>query len=315
VFTAIASSTETQFVTDCTPAPADVVRLRVLLAAHSSSVVNINDAIASINVSRLSYLGYPRGDGTYVNEQGGGLYFLKDDVPNAFNPTGVCQVWSEPLVRVGTDEHWVAFTGLNFPINYTAAVDADPRAVIDGVRLPASRTRILDSEIIEVLLPAFIGRRRLQIDVDGVRSNGVIIVNRAPVVHGFMEWRLGVEDVRGRSPKVEDIFSTSILDGDAGWGGYGAWEPADKCMKVGMVGFHFGGYDDLVSGRMLIMTDDRQCELIQVPRHTRVTCCTRYPETNITVLIGGLRSSPVLFSPGMLLRKPVIQVGRECDPL
>ena len=100
-------------------------------------------------------------------------------------------------MSVSTDEHWVAFTGRNFVPGFNDS--ATVRAVIDGVQLPAASMRVRDMELFEVLLPAFLGRRRLQVDVNGVRSNGIVLVNAKPVIHGFMEYRLGVEDVRGRS--------------------------------------------------------------------------------------------------------------------
>jgi hypothetical protein len=154
---------------------------------------------------------------------------MKDPQPNAFALGGPCTVWSEPLVHVGTDSHWLALTGLHFAATFEQAYASNVRLVIDGVIQPASSVKVRDHEVVEVLLPARLGRRRIQLDVDSIRSNGLVVLSAPPVIHGFMEWRLGVEDVRGRSPAREDVFSTSILDGDAGWGGFGAWEQPDKC--------------------------------------------------------------------------------------
>jgi hypothetical protein len=167
---------------------------------------------------------------------GGGLYFMKDPLPNAFARGGPCTVWPEPIVHVGTDTHWVAFTGLHFAATFHQAFAADVRLVVDGVIQPPSSIKVRDHEVIEVLLGAQLGRRRIQLDVDSIRSNGVIVLAAPPVIHGFMEWRLGVEDVRGRSPAREDVFATSILDGDAGWGGFGAWEQPDKCVPCRLPG-------------------------------------------------------------------------------
>jgi hypothetical protein len=297
------------YVTDCNTTASGVAQLSTLAA--SAVGANVADALVAYNVSNLFARGYPRSDDTYVDFLGGNIYILRPWDANLFNTAGRCQLWAEPLVEVATDEHWLTFTGANFAARFEAAGRAAVVAMIDGIALPMSSVRVRDHELVEVLLPAFVGRRRLQLDVNGVRSNALVLVNAKPVVHGFMEWRLGVEDVRGVSPASENTFTTSILDGDAGWGGFGAWEQPNKCMKVSLSGFHFGSADDLAAARLLVYTLDRPCELTQVPRHVRVTCCARYPSTPITVYVGGQRSVDIIMSASVLVRKPVVTVRRR----
>ena len=156
-----ANAVDTLLVTDCTVH--DTARLTTLLATLYPGVANLNDAISSANMSALTYQGYVRiGAPGFVDYRGGGLYFMKDPQPNAFNP-GLCTVWQEPLVNVGTDDHWVAFTGLNFAAGFESSDLANARLVIDGVIQPVSSIKVRDHELIEVLLPAFLGRRRIQV--------------------------------------------------------------------------------------------------------------------------------------------------------
>jgi hypothetical protein len=320
-FAYAAEAVDSMLVTDCTSATSDLPRLSTLLSASFPGVANLSDAVLANNGSALAARGFSRSDGSYVDYRGGGLFFLRDPTPNLFNPSGACTVWREPLVHVGTDDHWVAFTGLNFAAGFEDPARANTRLVIDGVVMPETMIKVRDHELIEVLLPAHVGRRRIQVDVDSIRTTGIIVVNGRPLVHGFMEWRLGVEDVRGRSPTSENTFSTSILDGDAGWGGYGAWEPANKCMKVELIGFHYGGQNDYDARRLAVTTTDRPCELLLEPRHTRLTCCSRYYNTTITVFVGGQTSEAISFVPTMLVRKPVVEVrllpssGCDSSPL
>ena len=304
----IPMTNDTHVVTDCSTQ--DVSRLVNLTSGYFR--VNVSDAILANNMSLLQARGYARPDGTFINYLGGGLFFMKDGgAGNRFNRNGSCSVWVEQLVLTATDDHWMTFTGANFAAMYPGVASANVRAVIDGSQLPSSSVSVRDNGLIDVLVPSAMGRRRLQIDVNGVRTTGVVLVNAKPVVHGFMEWRLAMEDVRGPSPASEDPGnwnSTALQGGMAEWGGFGAWNETLQCHRIGIVGFHFGGADALASGNIIVVAGDQPCQLVEDARHVRITCCQAYTFTSIVVITAGQRSTPVNFSAPDMVFKPVVQV-------
>ena len=300
-FAAVPATVETHYVTNCEPS--NTGALAALVAGIPS--ISLSQAIAGSDQNYLGFAGYSL-NGAFSDYRGGGLFFMADRANDRFHPGPQCTLWQEPLVWVGTDDHWVAFTGYNFVPGFNDS--ATVRAVIDGVQLPAANVRVRDMELVEVLLPAYIGRRRLQIDVNGVRSNGVVLVNAKPVVHGFMEWRLGVEDIRGRSSRAEDSWNANPDVADPGWGGFGAWVTVDKCMMIELIGFHFGSDSDFQLGKMLVTVNERPCEFQQDNRFTRLTCCCRFPTATVIVRAGGQISEPAYFQPSILVRKPIITV-------
>lgn len=298
----------THYVTNCDPANASALAN----ATAGIGAIDLASAIAAVSSSGLTWAGYPLPGGGYADYSGGNLFFMVDRATDQFHVGPLCEVWREPLVQVSTDEHWVAFTGHGFVPGFDDA--ATCRAVIDGAQLPAANLRVRDMELVEVLVPAFLGRRRLQLDVNGVRSNGIVLVNEKPVVQGFMEWRLAVEDIRGPSPRSEDSWRANPDDDDPGWGGFGAWNPSLKCMNLGLVGHHFGSDGNFANGLIQITVDDRVCEEQIDIRHHRLTCCSRYPSPLVTVFVAGQTSESVLFQPAMLTRKPIVLVRLCCWP-
>jgi hypothetical protein len=306
---------DTHAVTDCNTTQLD--RVAGLIAGDPRFFrVDLADAVLAANASLLRAEGYLRPDGSFVSYLGGGLFFMRDGgVKNRFAAGGQCTVWLEQLVLVATDAHWVTLTGTNFAAGFSDPASANVRAVIDGVVLPAASVVVRDHELVDVLVPSALGRRRLQLDVDGVRTGALLLVNAKPVVHGFMEWRLGVEDIRGFSPAAEDPGAwndTDFGEDDPLWGGYGAWNTGRQCMSVALVGFHFGGAAHLAGGLVAAVTGDRACEVLEHARHTRITCCTGLEVTFMVVYVGGQRSTPVAFEPTKLVRKPVVLVRDVC---
>ncbi len=137
-------------------------------------------------------------------------------------------------------------------------------------------------------------------------------MNAKPVVHGFMEFRLGAEDVRGMSPASEDpgLWNTTMFgEDDPLWGGYGSWNETYQCVTVVVVGYHFGSEADMAAGQVSAVTGDRPCEVLQFPRHSRIHCCTRHASTSMVLYVGGQTSTPASFDPSQLVLKPVITVG------
>ena len=307
-FTYVPTTNDTHYVTDCNPTA--VANITALSARYPR--ISVPDALAATNTSKLLHQGYPKSNSIFTNYYGGGLFFMVDRMNNLFNTNGTCGLWLEQIVFVSTDTHWVAFTGRNFVPGFSDS--ATVRAVIDGVQLPAANARARDMELVEVLLPSFLGRRRLQIDVNGVRSNGIVLVNAKPLVQGFMEWRLGMEDVRGPSPRREDYPVFPVNFTGPTWGGYGAWNSTKNCTKVVVVGHFFGSDADVAAGRVNVsLGGTGRCAYLESVRHHRLSCCIPMTMTNpsIVVSVGGQSSIPVTFHPDKLMRKPIITVRSD----
>jgi hypothetical protein len=303
---------DTHYVTDCLVN--ETLRLRNITARLTR--VTVADAVVAYSVGSLRARGYPRGDGTFVSYYGGGLYFMRDGGGlNLFNPSRApCSVWPEPLVMVSTNDHWLALTGDQFPVDFADLDSANVRAVIDGVQLPPASVRVVDVELVAVLVPAGVGRRRLQLDVNGIRTGGLVLVNAKPLVHGFMEWRLGNEDVRGLSPATEDRFKPAT--GDPAWGGFGSWDAAARCVRVEVVGFHFGGAANAAAAQVEVTAGGRACEFVRDVRHERLTCCLKATPAAIIVVTAGQAATPRVFNVNDLVLKPVVAVSvavRVCD--
>jgi hypothetical protein len=137
-----------------------------------------------------------------------------------------------------------------------------------------------------------------------------VLVNAKPVVSGFMEWRLGMEDVRGRSPRSEDAVTVPANYTGTTWGGFGAWNSTHNCTKVVIVGHHFGSDADVVAGRVNVTLSGAPCVFLENVRHQRMTCCVanRTTSAEVVVRVAGQVSTPVQFQPSFLVRKPVIKV-------
>lgn len=306
-YTYVPTTNDTHFVTDC---PAVLGSLPLLTSdALEYERVSVSDALLAYNVSQLTASGYPNPGSSPVTYRGGDLLFMVDGAHNLFNIGPSCMVWLEQLVLVTTDTSWVAFTGHNFAVAYNHT--ANVRAVIDGVQLPLSSMRVRDDELFEVLLPAFLGRRRLQVDVNGVRSNGLVLVNAKPVIHGVMEWRLGVEDIRGPSPASENVLIVPSGFSGTTWGGYGAWNQTLACTAIEVIGFHFGSMQNVAAGQVIATVNGRRCTLLQDVRHHRYTCCvangTSFPMT-LQVVVGGQTSLPFSLTLPAIVRKPIVSV-------
>jgi hypothetical protein len=300
-FAYVPTTNDSHYVTNCDPYTAGG-NISVLASAYPR--IDVSKALQSHNRSYLFAAGY---NGT-VNYRGGDLFFMVDRANDRFHPGPQCTLWLEQIVLVSTDAHWVAVTGRHFVPGFNDS--APVRAVIDGSQLPASAVRVRDMELVEILLPAFLGRRRLQLDVNGVRSNGMVLVNAKPVVSGFMEWRLGMEDVRGRSPRSEDAVTVPANYTGTTWGGFGAWNSTHNCTKVVIVGHHFGSDADVVAGRVNVTLSGAPCVFLENVRHQRMTCCVanRTTSAEVVVRVAGQVSTPVQFQPSFLVRKPVIKV-------
>ncbi len=311
-FDYIPMTNDTHVVTDCSPS--DVTRLVNLTAGYPR--VNVTDALIANNQSLLRAQGYVRPDGTHVDYLGGSLFFLSDGgAGNRFNTNGTCGVWVEQLVLVATDDHWVSFGGANLAALHSGPSSADVRAIIDGVVLPSTSVNVRDHGLVDILIPAALGRRRLQLEVNGIRTPGMLLVNAKPVVHGFMEWRLAVEDVRGTSPSTENLEhwnSSALQDGAPSWGGFGSFNETMHCHRIGVVGFHFSDHTRYLAQQVDIIAGGRPCEFLEHTRHSRVTCCVQASTFAMVVLVGGQRSTPVTFTVAAMVMKPVVSVRHRC---
>ena len=247
-------------------------------------------------------------------------------------PLEECSIWPEYLLETTTFTHRIALQGTNLygpgyarGVNLQFYYDSVPvrDSLINVNAIPqdppswtglrpnrgldgTDTARVLGHQLVELAYPAGVGIHRLSVVSNGVMSRGILILNAAPKLRGFMEWRLGTEDIRGLSTPNEDRFEPNPVVGDPGWGGYGAWDPNYKCMKITLVGDHLGGLQQQQEGRLRITVQGRPCEYLSNARHSRIECCTRIFEGEVLVEVEGRLSNVLQFEPSILERKPII---------
>lgn len=228
-----------------------------------------------------------------------------------------CSVWEEMVAYVPTHAHWTAIRvhGLVYRVG---TGDLAVEVLIDSVPLPATHVRVVSEELLAILLPAGVGRRYLQVAVDGVlspRGKSLVLINAAPKIHGVMEWRLGMEDVRGPSNITEDVDPEEGLSKDLLWGGFGAWDKTEKCTRVVFIGFNFGGLADWQNNYVAPFSDKEICPLVEAARHTRIVCCTRGRDVRFSINVAGQQSNDFNFVVDRLRRKPVVsRVSPDIGP-